>query len=57
MTKRALKRMVREGALDTAQFDDGKVRRLHANDHHGQSHRDRPEARTGRARRAEVLSR
>lgn len=44
MTKRALKRMVREGALDTAQFDDGKVRRLHANDHH--SHRDRPEARS-----------
>lgn len=32
MTKRALKRMVREGALDVAQFDarheDGKVRRL-----------------------------
>jgi phosphate starvation-inducible PhoH-like protein len=44
MTKRALKRMVREGALDTAQFDDGKIRRLHANDH-GQ--RDRPEARSG----------
>jgi phosphate starvation-inducible PhoH-like protein len=43
MTKRALKRMVREGALDTAQFDDGKVRRLHAPDHH----RDRPEARSG----------
>ena len=28
MTKRALKRMVREGALDTDQFDDGKIRRL-----------------------------
>ncbi|MET0336870.1 MAG: PhoH family protein [Caulobacter sp.] len=29
MTKRALKRMVREGAFDSAQFeDDGKVRRL-----------------------------
>jgi phosphate starvation-inducible PhoH-like protein len=46
MTKRALKRMVREGALDTAQFDDGKVRRLHANDHHS-GRGDRPEARTG----------
>ena len=28
MTKRACKRMVREGAFDTDQFDDGKVRRL-----------------------------
>ncbi len=28
MAKRALKRMVREGAFDTDQFDDGKVRRL-----------------------------
>ena len=28
MTKRALKRMVREGAFDADQFDDGKVRRL-----------------------------
>ena len=29
MTKRALKRMVREGAFDAAQFeDDAKVRRL-----------------------------
>jgi phosphate starvation-inducible PhoH-like protein len=44
MTKRAMKRMVREGALDTAQFDDGKVRRLHANDHH--THRDRPDTRS-----------
>jgi phosphate starvation-inducible PhoH-like protein len=28
MAKRALKRMVREGAFDADQFDDGKVRRL-----------------------------
>src|SRR5665213_2501719 len=28
MTKRALKRMVREGAFDADQFEDGKVRRL-----------------------------
>jgi phosphate starvation-inducible PhoH-like protein len=28
MTKRACKRLVREGAFDTDQFDDGKVRRL-----------------------------
>ncbi len=28
MTKRAVKRMVREGAFDAEQFDDGKVRRL-----------------------------
>ena len=28
MTKRACKRMVREGAFDTDQFEDGKVRRL-----------------------------
>jgi phosphate starvation-inducible PhoH-like protein len=28
MTKRALKRMVRDGAFDTEPFDDGKVRRL-----------------------------
>ena len=29
MTKRALKRMVREGAFDAAQFeDDAKIRRL-----------------------------
>ncbi len=28
MTKRVLKRMVREGELDMTQFDDGKVRRL-----------------------------
>ena len=48
MTKRALKRMVREGALDTDQFDDGKIRRLpvergwtpqmnsYGNQHHGE---------------------
>ncbi len=28
MTKRALKRLVREGAFDAAQFDDAKIRRL-----------------------------
>ena len=28
MTKRALKRMVREGAFDAGQFEDPKVRRL-----------------------------
>jgi phosphate starvation-inducible PhoH-like protein len=28
MTKRALKRMVREGAFDADQFEDGKIRRL-----------------------------
>jgi phosphate starvation-inducible PhoH-like protein len=28
MTKRALKRLVREGEFDAAQFDEGKVRRL-----------------------------
>ena len=28
MTKRALKRMVREGELDVAEFDDAKIRRL-----------------------------
>jgi phosphate starvation-inducible PhoH-like protein len=28
MTKRALKRLVREGAFDAEEFDDGKVRRL-----------------------------
>ena len=28
MTKRACKRMVREGAFDDADFDDGKIRRL-----------------------------
>ena len=28
MTKRALKRMVREGVSDTGHFDDGKIRRL-----------------------------